>query len=375
MSALVFWLLVRGIKRDDPRYYYTAGAAAGLCIYTYAGTRLVLILAGIILLFLVVRQRDYLTSHWKHLVFFSAGSLISIAPLTAFFARHPDIFIGRFGQEGILFNGWLVQQASLMGKSVLEILVDQFKHTVLVFVASPATGNFFNSPVPYLSVFGSILFLLGMGYALAYLFELRNFILMVWFWTVILFGGVLTMNPPAHTRLLMTTPAVAILMALGTYKILGYIQKFKIFPDRLIVPTFVAIIVVISYQNVNFYMFEYRRNVYFQDANGEYAMEVGLMAKNLGKDFEIYLLGAPRVFSGFASLAFLAPDNPRSDLSAENVATLEITADQRVGIFAIPENRSLLAEISQKYPGGDDGLIYRKSKPDEILFEYYILNQ
>jgi len=100
-------------------------------------TRLVLILAGIIILFLVIRQRGYLTSHWKHLVFFSIGTLISIAPLAAFFARHPDIFIGRFGQEGILFNGWLVQQASLTGKSVLEILFDQFTDTILVFVAAP----------------------------------------------------------------------------------------------------------------------------------------------------------------------------------------------------------------------------------------------
>ena len=375
MSALVFWLLVRGINQDDAHYYYIAGVAAGLCIYTYAGTRLVLILAGIIILFLVIRQRGYLTSHWKHLVFFSIGTLISIAPLAAFFARHPDIFIGRFGQEGILFNGWLVQQASLTGKSVLEILFDQFTHTILVFVASPALENFFNSPVPYLTVFGSILFLLGMGYAFAYLFKLNNFVLMVWFWTVILFGGILTMNPPAHTRLLMTTPPVTMLMALGAYKTLEYIQKFKIVPERLVAPVFVAIVAVITCQNVNFYMFEYRRNVYFQDANGEYAMEVGLMAKNLGKDFQIFLLGSPRVFSGFASLAFIAPDNRRIDLSAENVANLEVNPDQRMGFFAIPENRSLLAEISQKYPGGENGLVYRKPKPDEILFEYYILNR
>jgi len=140
------------------------------------------------------------------------------------------------------------------------------------------------------------------------------------------------------------------LMALGAYKTLEYVQKFKIVPERLVAPVFVAIVAVITCQNVNFYMFEYRRNVYFQDANGEYAMEVGLMAKNLGKDFQIFLLGSPRVFSGFASLAFIAPDNRRIDLSAENVANLEVNPDQRMGFFAIPENRSLLAEISQKYP-------------------------
>jgi hypothetical protein len=299
--------------------------------------------------------------------------MMSAAPQAAFFARHPDIFIGRMGQEGILFNGWLTQQATQTGKSVWEILFSQFTRTTLVFIASPAPGNTFNSPNPYLTVFGSILFLLGMGYALAYLFEPRHFIVLIWFWAVILFGGILTLNPPANTRLLMTSPAVAVLMALGAYKILEYLQKFRIVPERAVVLVLFGIVGIITYQNVRFYMYEYRVNAYFQDANGEYAMEVGLIANNMGKDFQIFLLGAPRVFSGFPTFSFIAPNNPRADLSAENILTLALPTDQKAGFFAIPENRSLLAEISQKYPGGESGVVYRRVRPDEILFEYYII--
>ena len=374
MSALIFWLLARGLNKDDPRYYYTAGAVAGLCIYTYAGTRLALILAVVTLIFLVIRQRGYLSSHWKHLTAFFVAAAVSAAPQAAFFARHPAIFIGRLGQEGILFNGWLTQQATQTGKSILEILFNQFTRTTMVFIASPAPGNFFNSPNPYLTVFGSILFLLGMGYALAYLFEPRHFIVLIWFWAVILFGGILTLNPPANTRLVMTSPAVAMLMALGTYKILEYLQKFRVIPERAVAPILFAVVCIITFQNINFYMFEYRNNMYFQDANGEYAMEIGLMANELGKDFQIFILGAPRIFSGFPTLSFIAPDNPRADLSAENIPTLELTPDQKAGFFAIPENRSLLAEISQKYPGGKSGIVYRRVRPDEILFEYYIID-
>jgi len=373
MSALIFWLLARGLNKDDPRYYYTAGDAAGLCIYTYAGTRLALILVVATLLFLVIRQRGYLSSHWKHLMAFFVAAGISAAPQAAYFARHPDIFIGRLGQEGILFNGWLTQQAAQTGKSALEILFNQFTRTILVFIASPAPGNFFNSPYPYLTVFGSILFLLGMGYALAYLFQPRHFIVLIWFWAVILFGGILTLNPPANTRLLMTSPPVAILMALGAYKIVEYLQKFRMLPERAIAPVFLAVICMITYQNIDFYMFEYRNNMYFQDANGEYAMEIGLMAKNMGSDFKIFLLGAPRVYSGFPTFSFVAPNNPRVDLGAENIPTLELAADQKAGFFAIPENRLLLADISQKYPGGESGIVYRRPRPNEILFEYYII--
>jgi 4-amino-4-deoxy-L-arabinose transferase-like glycosyltransferase len=375
MSALVFWLIARAMKTDDPRYYYTAGAAGGLCLYTYAGTRLVLILGGLAVLFLIVRQRNYLASHWRHLSAFSAGIVISAGPQAAFFARHPDIFIGRLGQEGILFNGWLPQQAARTGNSIWEILLNQFTRTTMVFIASPAPGNFFNSPMPYLTVFGSILFLLGMGYAIAFGLEPRHFILLIWFWAVVLFGGILTLNPPANTRLLMTSPAVALLMALGAYKVVEYLQKFRILPERAVMPLFLVVAGIITYQNVNFYMVEYKNKSYFQDANGEYAMEVALMAKARGEDFQIFTLGAPRIFSGFPTFAFIAPNNPRLDLNAESAATFELPPNGEMGFFAIPENRPLLKEISERYPGGESGLVYRKSKPEEILFEYYILKR
>ena len=373
MSALIFWLIARGMKTDDPRYYYSAGAVGGLCIYTYAGTRLALILGGLAILFLIVRQKSYLFAHWKHLIAFAVGIIISAAPQAAFFARHPDIFIGRLGQEGILFNGWLTQQAAQTGKSVWEILLNQFTRTIMVFIASPAPGNFFNSPIPYLTVFGSILFLLGMGYALAFGLEPRHFMILTWFWAVVLFGGILTLNPPANTRLLMTTPAVSLFMALGAYKVMEYLQRFRVVPARLVTPIFILIAGIITYQNVNFYMGDYRKNMYFEDANGEYAMEVSLMANKIGKDFQILVLGGGRVFSGFPTFAFIAPDNPRLDLNAETISMLQLPPNMQAGFFAVPESRSLLQEISQKFPGGESGVVYRKTKPNEVLFEYYIL--
>ena len=373
VSAAMFWLLARGINRDDARYYYTAGAVAGLSIYTYAGTRLVLVLAALTFLFLILRQRRYLPTHWKHLLAFAGATILSAAPQAAYFVRHPDIFIGRFGQEGILFNGWLAGQVAMTGRSVGEILFTQFTRTTLVFIASAAPGNFFNSPEPYLTVIGSVLFLLGMAYALAHLMELRYFILLVWFWIVILFGGILTLNPPANTRLLMTTPAVALLLALGAYKILEYLQKFNLIKQRAFTPAMAALALILICQNVNYYMLTYRSNMYFQDANGEYAMEVGEIARSLGSNYRIFVLGEPRIFSSFPTMAFIAPDNPRTDLGAGSIGTFELPPGEKAAFFSIPENRALLAMIIEKYPGGETGHVFRKPKPDEMLFEYYVL--
>lgn len=375
MSALVFWMLVRGFRKDDPRWFFSAGIAAGLCIYTYAGTRLVLILSVAILIFYILRDRKFLTTHRPHITAFAVAGIVSAAPQAAFFARHPDIFMGRFGQEGILFNGWLTQQAAQTGRSVITILFDQFTRTFLVFIASPALGNFFNSPYPYLTLLGSILFLLGMGYGLAFIWELKHFILLLWFWSVIFFGGIITLNPPANTRMLMTAPPVALLIALGLFKILEYLQKFGLAPARTVLPIIAIIVGFMTYQNISFYMGEYRTNMYFQDANGEYALEAGLMAKTLGHQYQIYSLGAPRIFTGFPTFAFLVPDNSKMDLVPESIATLELPPGQKAVFFASPENLVAIEELRRKFPGGVQGIMLRKSKPEEILFEYYILNQ
>ena len=373
LSAMMFWLIARGINRDDARYYYTAGAVAGLSLYTYAGTRLILILAGLTFLFLILRQKSYLATHRKHLFAFAGGTFISTAPQAAFFARHPDIFLGRIGQEGILMNGWLAGQVATNGRAVWEILFSQFTRTTLVFIASAAPGNFFNSPEPYLTVIGSVLFLVGMSYSLAHILEPRYFILNIWFWTVILFGGILTLNPPANTRLLMTTPAVALMLALGAFKILEILQKFHWISQRAFAPVFLVLTLILMYQNVTFYMFTYRTQMYFQDANSEYAMEVGEMAKSLGGTYQIYVLGQPRIFSGFPTLAFIVPDMPRTDLGSDSIGTLNLAPGQKSAFFAVPENQALLAEISKKYPGGEYGVVHRRPKPGEVLFEYYIL--
>ena len=172
---------------------------------------------------------------------------------------------------------------------------------------------------------------------------------------------------------LMTSPPMAMLMAIGTYKVIEYLQKFRILPKRAVIPIFFAVAFIITYQNIKFYMIEYRANMYFEDANSEFAMETGLMAKDLEEVYTLYFLGAPRVFSGFPTIPFLAPAYPRVDLTAEDLATLTLAPDQKSAFFAIPENRLLIDEISQRYPGGQRGLIYRKTRPGEVLFEYYIL--
>jgi 4-amino-4-deoxy-L-arabinose transferase-like glycosyltransferase len=374
MSSAVLWLVIRAVKTNDARYFYTAGAAAGLTIYSYAGTRLVLVLAIGTLAYCLYQQRPA-DRRGKHLLIFVGGAVVSAAPQAVFFVMNPGRFLSRLGQESILLNGWLTSHAAATGVSPAQVLFDQFSGTVLTFVAQPASGHLFNSPSPYLTLPESILFLVGMATAIAWISTPRYFIILAWFWTVVVAGGMLTLNPPANTRLLMTTPAVAVLMAVGLRTAFTQIERRKLIVERLFVPVCVVIVSAIAFQNIRFYLVEYRRQMYFQDTNAEFAMEVGLMARSFGDDCSLYLLGAPHVFASFPTFRYLAPRSVIIDLAAADADGLSRPAHTPAAFFAIAENRSLLADLKRKIPGGSGGIFYRKSRPGEILFEYYLVTQ
>lgn len=372
-SSAVVWLAVRAVNRRDPRYYYTAGAAVGLTIYSYPGTRLALGLGVVALLYSLYRARPG-DDRWAwHLLLFVGAALLSAAPQALYFAVHPGRFLSRLGQESILLNGWLMEQAGHTAIGAVRPLLKQLTDTLLTFVAKPAAGNLFNSPYPYLTLPEGLLFLAGIAYASARLWTPRSFILLFWFGIVILLGGVLTMNPPATTRLLATTPVVAILMALGLWTLVEQVRMRGLLTAT--VPICLVVVSAIAYQNVRFYLSEYRTQMYFQDAHAEYAMEVGLLARHMTTDCHLYIVGAPRVFSSFPTLRYLVPHHTLIDLAAPDVPHLERDDGACAAFFAIPENRPLLRDLQRRYRDGSGGVVYRKTRPDEVLFDYYLVTR
>jgi hypothetical protein len=288
-----------------------------------------------------------------------------------YFANHPDVFIGRIGQEGILFNGWLLTHAQDTGQSVLAVLLDQVSKSVLVFIASGAPGLFYNSPYPYLTVIGSILLVLGMVYTFTKLGHSPNVILLAWFWAVVILGGVLTLNPPSNTRMVMTGPAVALFVAIGLWQLGQALERVGIPSVRRNLVA-AALVMVIALENVFFYFGEYRSHYYFEDSSGEFAMEAGQHLNQLGPYFALRVLGAPRVFAEFPTLSYLAPDHDIANLKADELETFTLPVDQGVLFAAIPENVSVLDVIEDRYPGGTRESVIRKSK-NEVLYYAYIL--
>ena len=371
MVVLVLWLVMRAARTGKLSDYVLAGVAAGLTMYTYVGTRLVLVLAIGALVYLAIARRDFVRTNAKGLALFLVAVIITAAPITYFFVNHRDIFLGRISQEGILFNGWLFSHAQQTGQSIFSVLSDQVSSSTLVFISQGATGLFYNSPYPYLTVFGAILFLLGMFYAITKLRHSPNVILLAWFWSVVLLGGVLTLNPPSNTRMVMTGPAVALFVAIGLWQLGQVLERVGISSSRRSLAT-LALVLFLTAEHVLFYFGEYRSNFYFADPNAELALEAGQELHELGPVYALRLLGAPRIFSTFPTLTFIAPDNEIANLSVEELETFMLPENRGVLFAAIPENMGALDVIEERFPGGTRQSVMRKAK-NEVLYYAYIL--
>jgi hypothetical protein len=252
------------------------------------------------------------------------------------------------------------------------ILWKQTTDTVLVYVSQPAVSNFFNSPSAYLTVLGAIFFLFGMGFAFVKFFETRMIAILAWFWSVVIIGGILTLSPPANTRLVMTLPAVAIFIALGIFKFTDFIRSLKIINERWQTILGAVIIAILLFQNAFFYFGVYRTQDYFEDASGEFGQQVGLELQKLGPNCDYYLFGTPRVFAAFPTTVFLDPNTTMTDLTTNSIDTLSLRPKKAAIFVAIPENRSDLNLVSQKYPGGTWIQEARRYKV-EVLYYAYIL--
>jgi 4-amino-4-deoxy-L-arabinose transferase-like glycosyltransferase len=370
--TLVLWLLVRAIRKDRLIDYLWAGIAGGLTFYTYIGSRLVLVLAVFVLAYTVIRQRSYLRSHFSHLGIFLAGVVVAIAPEGLYFLQHYNVFLTRWAQANIFSNHWLIDAAHNANVSIPAFLWKHFTDTILVYISNPAVSGCFNSPLPYLTIIGSILFLFGMGYAFSKLFEAKMMTLLVWFWAVIFLGGFMTQDAPANSRLVMSLPAVAVFVGLGIYKFTDYLLKIKLLnlQWQKIVTTLIVLILVV--QNIGFYFGVYYYKNYNEDANGELGQQTGLELQRLGPDYDLYMFGIPRVFAAFPTTVFLAPDNNLADLTTDKIDNLVLRSGKGNIFVAIPENRADLTTIEQKFPGGRWESVQRRFKAEVLYFAYLL---
>lgn len=354
-SATVLWLTYRALRKGRYIDYLPIGLMTGLSLYTYVGSRLVVAMAIGVLGYAVIRQRDYLRTHFRHLAIFVLAFFIMAGPGIAVFSAHYDEFMGRANTEGLLASNRLQQIATQSNISTSDVLTRQFQLSTAIFYASSGPGQFFDTPKPYLDWWAAVFLFLGMFYVFWNFTQVRYIMLLGWFWAPILIGSGLTMGPPSHQRMLSAAPALVLIVAIGLWKFAQSFQLVTRVPKSIMLTICLLAVGFTAWQGYNFYFVgQFRTEHHFEDPSNEFSYEVGLAAGKLGPNYRLLIIGDPSIYSAFADFHFLT--NTTTDVEDFNGVTPEaisaLTHEKGIFFAAIPLRLNDLKLVQQQLPGG-----------------------
>jgi 4-amino-4-deoxy-L-arabinose transferase-like glycosyltransferase len=358
---VTLWAVDRGLgggkegerPGDRSRFFLLAGLVMGLSTYFYTGARLLPPLVLAYVAFVAWRERGRHRGLGAHLVLLALAFLVAAGPMLDFARTHPDEWNARINQVGIVQSGWLAREPGLTGKTTSRILAEQFLRSAGAFHVFPDRTVWYGADRPLLGFLAGIFALLGMGWAVVHWRQRRYFLLLLWFWSVIITGGILTESPPSSQRLVMAIPAVALLVAIGLEQSVGLGRRILTLDRRWEEGLLGLLVLILAASSVHFYFAEYTPQRRYGGENGETATMMGRYLGDLEGDYTAYLLGAPRLYWSFGTMTFLAPDVPGRDVIEPLTAPPDFVDPSRGAVFLLlPERASELAWIEQAYPAG-----------------------
>jgi len=317
----------------------------GLSAYFYTGARLLPPLVALYLAFLWLEQRlapqrataVHGLAGWLILLL-ALAFLIAAGPMLRYALAHPDNWNARLNQVGILQSGWLAREPA-RAAGAFHIFPDR---TVWYGAARPVLG-------PVAGVFG----LLGLVWAAAHWRERRYFLVLLWFWSVIITGGMLTESPPSSQRLVIAIPAVALLVAFGLEQTVRLTRALLHLGRRWESVVMGLLALGLAVGSVRFYFVEYSPASRYGGYNGETATLIGHYLRGLEEGQQVYFAGAPRLYWNFGTMPFLAPQVTGQDIVEPLTGLPDFVAEGQSAVFVLlPQRAEEGVWVERALPGG-----------------------
>jgi hypothetical protein len=268
---------------------------------------------------------------------------------------HIDDWNARINQVGIIQSGWLAREPGLTGKSIPYVLAEQFLRAAGAFHVFRDRTAWYGADRPLLGPLAGAFAILGMGWSLLRWRERRYFLILIWFWSVIISGGMLTESPPSSQRLVIAIPAVALFVAIGLERSAALLQRLLGKKGEMWASVVLAaVVVVLVVGSVRFYFLEFTPSRRYGTANGETATMVGNYLRELEPGTAAYFFGAPRIYWSFGTMSFLAPQVDGQDVVEPLDALPDFADTSRSTVFLfLPERVQELSWIKKALPQGD----------------------
>ncbi len=364
-ACLIFFLLNEGRRRSRAWLYALAGIALGLSLYFYASSRLTLLLVAILLGYDMLTTEQFWRKGAAHVTVLVTGALLAYLPFLLFLKGHAYAFLIAGQRISILGPGrWLATQQAATGRSAISLLAEQFTRTLLAFNYYPdrMVSRLYNPGVPLLDFVSGILFVFGLVYATSRLRERGYFLLSAWFWLIIVFCGTLVEKPPGSPRLILISPVLSVLAAVGLAGLLDVARRALSLKQPTVERVALVVLTLVAALNVHFYFWQYtpsRRFGTFRmeqtNAIGHYLAQTSPLPSGGSEGGKgprrAYIVGPPHIFFKY-NIGFVS-DADGVDVTAPVTDPTTFVAGDRDAVFVfVPERLGELDVVRRFYPGG-----------------------
>ena len=372
-TALAVFLFYSGLRSRRPLDFALSGMVVGVHLFMYMGGRLtILFLLATMVALLVVNPR-LVAANLSGLALFGLVYAVTALPMLVWATQQPGEFSGRFVTMGILQNGWLANEMRASGRSQWEVLLQQFRVSMLAFNVYPASA-FYLASKPMLDLWTAVPFALGLVYALWRAFDERFLLLNAWFWSAVIGGQVLVLNPDISAyRIMIVMPAVVILAAVGWFKLVDSAARVLTRNRYLWGTLTMAFIALVAYVNLSYYWLDFAPNCKYEDKGTRVPSLMGSYLGTLDRDYRGYLYGEPWLFYGtHPSVDYLSGSLPVQNVRAAQAGTVNFVDRTHKAVFMfVPEQvKTASPAVEQAFPGGHWAEIKDCGTP--VLYTYAV---
>jgi hypothetical protein len=369
--TLALWLLVRGLRSRRGIHFALAGIVVGLSWYGYFGARLIGVLVALYLGWRAVVEYRFLARYGRLLAILLGAALVVVAPLLFHYAANPEALASRSRQVSLFASGWLAREQATTGRSVVSLLLEQSWKAISAFHYTLDPTFWYRPSIPLLDTVSGVLFVLGLLWTVARCRWPANGLLLLWFWLALILGWVITENPPSSMRLVIVTPALAMLVGLGLHWLMGLLDHLRVTKHRLRPWFVVALLIVIAALNLHYYFFVYTPTRVYGNPTAEVATELGRTLAQRDDDYVVYFYGPPFLYWDFGTLRFLARGVEGVNVPPAGEGESPVPDLRRGARFVfLPERLGELGDVRARYPGGVDVLAH-SSADGRLLYVSY----
>ena len=353
LAVLTFYFLARGLRTRGTANFIWAGLALGLGQYFYMGSRAIPVVLVLYLGWVIWHEPALWRTYRWQIAALVGAFLLAGWPLFMFFVRHPQDYMARMTQLGIFQNGWLEVASQAFGRSKASLLWEQFIKSALAFHFYPDPTFWYHPGRPLLDFLSAVPFTLGLIYSTVHLRERKHALLVIWFWAVLILGGMLLENPPSSQRLVLDIIPVSVFIGLGLSlgaEVAERVYRWQRSSTWIILGLIVA---GLGWMNLQFYFVTYSNSRVFGGLNTEVGNQMGFYLHWLGPDYRYYLFGPPRMYAGFPTLPYLAVGVDGEDVVDPLTGPPTfVKPDKRPVFLFLPEREGELEAVKLSYPTG-----------------------